>query len=218
MKLPVAVAFYKLTEIEPDILSRGTIYSPDKDSLNNLEYFRPAEELVPGQVYSIKQLIHQMIVNSDNDVVPSLVNILDPAFYNKTFVDLAVNIPSKDFGGIHSDFVSAKTYGAILRVLYNSSYLKTEQSDDLLNIMSQSKFFEGLRKGVPGETAIAHKFGEAIAVNASTRKVSKIELHDCGIVYHPDSPYILCVMTEGGDFKNLTKIIGDISASVWEEQ
>ena len=218
MKLPVAIAFYKLTEIEPEILSRGILFTAGKESLNNQEYFRPDENLASGKIYSIKQLIYQMIANSDNDVVPVLTRVLDPTFYQKVFIDLAINIPPEKLGGIFADFVSTKTYGAVLRALYNASYLNIDQSNDLLGVMSHSSFVDGLVKGLPEKTVVAHKFGEAIDVDARTKSVVKMELHDCGIVYHPSDPYILCVMTEGGDFNELTKIIADVSRFVWRDQ
>jgi hypothetical protein len=42
------------------------------------------------------------------------------------------------------------------------------------------------------------------------------ELHDCGIVYLPDNPYLLCVMTKGNDFAKMEKIIEEISRLSYE--
>jgi len=28
-----------------------------------------------------------------------------------------------------------------------------------------------------------------------------VQLHDCGIVYYPETPYLLCVMTKGWNFE-----------------
>ena len=41
------------------------------------------------------------------------------------------------------------------------------------------------------------------------------ELHDCGIVYQNDDPYVLCVMTQGRSFAELQALIADISSTVY---
>jgi hypothetical protein len=42
------------------------------------------------------------------------------------------------------------------------------------------------------------------------------QLHDCGIVYLPGKPYLLCIMTRGQDFTNLTSTVKEISALVYQ--
>jgi hypothetical protein len=42
------------------------------------------------------------------------------------------------------------------------------------------------------------------------------ELHDCGIVYHPEASYILCVMTSGKDFEEQKSAIAQVSRVVYE--
>lgn len=74
--------------------------------------------------------------------------------------------------------------------------------------MSQTEFKEGLNRGLPAEITVAHKFGER---DLGQQK----ELHDCGIVYYPNQPYLLCVMTKGADFDDLSETIGEISKLVY---
>ena len=35
-------------------------------------------------------------------------------------------------------------------------------------------------------------------------------MHDCGIVYIPNSPYLLCIMTKGNSNDKLLKVISDM--------
>ena len=42
------------------------------------------------------------------------------------------------------------------------------------------------------------------------------ELHDCGIVYYPEHPYFLCVMTRGGDRPKLAAAIADVSKVAYD--
>jgi beta-lactamase class A len=105
-----------------------------------------------------------------------------------------------------------KGYSSIFRLLYNSSFLDTENSEKLLATLSESSFNQGLRQGVPENIKISHKFGER-----EITKTGEKQLHDCGIIYYPTNPYLLCVMTKGKDFKELTRIIGHISSEVYKE-
>ncbi len=59
---------------------------------------------------------------------------------------------------------------------------------------------------------VAHKFGERSFLDKKTK-----QLHDCGIVYHPAKPYVLCVMTRGDDFDKLSAVLRSVSALVYQE-
>jgi hypothetical protein len=43
------------------------------------------------------------------------------------------------------------------------------------------------------------------------------QLHDCGIVYYPHKPYLLCVMTRGKSSDDNSKMIAEISKLVYRE-
>jgi len=45
-----------------------------------------------------------------------------------------------------------------------------------------------------------------------------VQLHDCGIVYYPQRPYVICVMTKGRDLDVLKNVIKGISEIVYEHQ
>jgi hypothetical protein len=43
------------------------------------------------------------------------------------------------------------------------------------------------------------------------------QLLDCGIIYYPNNPYILCVMTEGTEWGKMEEVISNVSKMVYEE-
>ena len=63
---------------------------------------------------------------------------------------------------------------------------------------------------LPKNIIVAHKFGESGELG------KEVQLHDCGIVYSPQHPYLICVMTKGKDFKNLENVIRSISKIAYE--
>jgi beta-lactamase class A len=109
--------------------------------------------------------------------------------------------------------VSPRAYASFFRRLYNATFLTRELSERALDILSKTDFADGLRAGVPADVVVAHKFGER-GIYEDGRVVG-VELHDCGIVYAPAGPYLICVMTGGSDEKTLEAIICEISARVW---
>jgi hypothetical protein len=117
--------------------------------------------------------------------------------------------------------VSVKDYSYLFRLLYNGTYLSKSMSQYALELLSNVDFKDGLRLGVPAETIISQKFGERTFVEKNTitgvKRVLFKELHDCGIVYYPKNPYLLCVMTKGNDFKNLESVINKVSNIVYQE-
>lgn len=70
----------------------------------------------------------------------------------------------------------------------------------------------GIPSGVPAGTTVAHKFGER--VDSAT---GEMPLHDGGIIYHPRTPYVVCVMTRGHRLDALLKTIRSASALVHAE-
>lgn len=214
LKLPLAIAYYKIAEVDNSILSQQFKYTKaDSGMLYDIQVTKPPEELKKDGVYSAEELIERMMIYSDNEVLPILTNSIDKNFTDKVYVDMGVYVPTSN--QMEKDFLSVKTYGAILRSLYNAGYLNQFYSNKLLNIMSQSAFATGIKAGVPKNIKVANKFGERIFVDQNTKQIISSELHDCGIIYKKDSPYILCIMTSGSDQNELLKVISEISEKIY---
>jgi beta-lactamase class A len=160
-----------------------------------------------GQVYTIEELIYHMVAGSDNEAMMLVMNNTGDALTAKVMNDLGI---VKKANGDKNDFVSVREYSSMFRLLFNATYLSKDKSEQLLSIMSKSKYNDALVAGVPTGIKIAHKFGERAFDSTATR-----QLHDCGIVYLPGLPYLLCVMTRGDDFNELSKVIADISDIVY---
>ena len=83
-----------------------------------------------------------------------------------------------------------------------------------LKLLSKTTYKEGIVKGVPDNFATSHKYG--IFIKDEQTSESEKELHDCGIVYYPEHPYLLCVMTKGTDLSLLQTTIADISEKTYK--
>ncbi len=215
LKIPLAIAYHKYREINPDVFEESLVFKelPGGVSDNVSQHIQPLDMLVPGKSYVVDDLLARLLIYSDNDAIRPLFEAINPVFYDKVLKDFDIRLP-KDVG-IERDFVTVKTYGALFRSLYNASYLNREESENLLATMSQTVFKDGLVAGIPKGVQVAHKFGERSYQN-STSSQSTLEFHDCGIVYHEVSPYILCVMTEGTNFEKQKEMIKTISKQVYD--
>jgi beta-lactamase class A len=201
------IAYLKEAEDNPAVLDQVLTNNQkfEADSVN----FAPEITLVPNQKYTVRELISRMIIYSDNLAYTLLNDNMDAQKIIKVYSDLGVDI-SKGNTDPNGNIVSVKSYSAFFRILFNSSYLDQDMSEYALNILSQTKFSQGLVAGLPPKTLISHKFGERQYLDTGQK-----QLHDCGIIYLPENPYLICVMTRGQNFPALETTIKDISSMVY---
>lgn len=205
LKVPVMMAYFKEAEERPETLEEkaAVAITDDKNEKRNF----PSKRSLKNGEYTISELISYMIVDSDNNAAQELLAHIDEKAINKTYYNLGVVLP-----GIRDaqDSISVSEYASFFRILYNASYLNKEYSSKALELLAKVDFRTGIRAGVPRGVLVANKYGERGAAG-------KKQLHDCGIIYYPDHPYLLCIMTRGDDFDQMTHAIREISAIIYAE-
>ena len=210
LKVPIMLALLKQAEIEPEILSDQMSFTGPLGNYENIQ--DPVHSLQSNQEYSLDELLRRMIVYSDNDAKELIKLYLQKRYPKRELVSETYNslgILQREEG--LDSTIGVKTYASIFRLLYNASYLSRDMSEKALNLLSQVAFKDGLVAGVPPGITIAHKFGVREGVKGQH------QLHDCGIVYQPETPYLLCVMTRGLDANHNAAIIQEISRAMYEE-
>lgn len=212
LKLPLSIIYFKLAEVEPNILDQNFLLP--KENRNTGEFFTSDKNLlVPGTAYPIKKLIEGMLINSDNNPVPLLNEHIDPTLQSTILHDLGIEA-SRVNSSTPERYVNVRIYSNILRFLYNASFLNLEYSNTLLEYLSRSTFDQGIVAALPPATKVAHKFGEATRNAADGTVIARV-LHDCGIVYQPENPYIICIMTEGKDYVPMSHVIQRIAGATY---
>lgn len=209
-KLPLMIALLKQAEKTPkdNLLDRKVQVELSQD-YNANQNIRPSQPLVLGQKYTIRELIFRMVVYSDNNAFTFLTRVVDATGLDEVYAKLRMQNPQTTQD---DEFLSVQTYASFFRILYNATYLNKEHSEWALDVLSKSEFRAGLVSGVPSGINVAHKFGEKSDSNSGT-----VQLHDCGIVYYPQHPYLLCVMSKGPDFDFLDDVIREISDITFRE-
>ncbi len=164
-------------------------------------------KLTPGKFYSVEDLLYQMIVHSDNDATVLLMNNLNMATYRKLYSDLNLREPDLNEQDHPMTITEVSKF---LRILFNSSYLNKASSESALTLLSKTSFKTGILNSIDKNVPVVHKFGER-GVNEEK------QLHEIGIIYLENNPYLLGVMTRGNDYETLPSVLSDISALVFDE-
>ncbi|MFA5187447.1 MAG: serine hydrolase [Patescibacteria group bacterium] len=205
LKVPVMIAYLKLAERDPRLLDKEVVFHEKEDLVAEILGAQTGVSLVDGQKYTIEELIRIMIQESYNPAAYLLLDNIGQEELAKVFTELGLKAPVADE---IENFMTVREYASFFRILYNATYLNKEMSEKALSILAGSKFGDGLVAGAPLELAVSHKFG--------VRQLEDvIQFHDCGVVYYPENPYLICIMTRGRELNSQTEAVRKLSKKVY---
>lgn len=183
IKVPVVMAVYKDAEAGHVSLDKViALQAEDVDTRYGNLWRRGI-----GAKLTIRETVRINLVESDNTATRMLVRQLSEGAIDTVFDSLDVPKDRKEGAGV----ISPKGYASILRSLYLSSYLERKDSNEILDILTKTNFTDKIPAGVPKNIKVAHKIG--VFDSAASQTVH----NDCGIVYVPSRPYLLCLMVSG---------------------
>ncbi len=206
LKLPIMIAYYNEAERDPTFLQKKVKVETEED-MNKWESYTSKNFVIRGEEYSYEKLVTAMMVASDNNAMATLSMNMPLEIQDRVYKELGVTVPG--LKGLN-DFMTVKEYASFFRILYNASYLSEKYSEKALYLLTKTEFDYGIAGGVPENVIVANKFGER-SLNG------KNQLHDCGIVYLKDRPYLLCIMTHGDDLEVLAKAVTELSKLIYDD-
>jgi len=209
IKVPLLMAYLKIAETDPRLLAQK-ILCTNRSDLNAPQVIKPRQAIEYGKSYTVEELLRYAIVYSDNNAYFLLFSRINPKQLQRTYTELGLEIPKVRN---RDDYMSVTEYSAFFRILFNASYLNKDMSEKAMHYLAAVDFKEGLVAGVPAGITVAHKFGERTMGEHNEIK----QLHDCGIVYYPKHPYLLCVMSRGASIEYLDDTIREISRITFNE-
>jgi len=201
-RIPVKNDFASIVDGSPYSLT------PDSDSDQSL-YAKT------GQTEPIRELMRLMITMSSNLATNILIERVTP----ERVMDLMHAIGAghirvlrgvedgKAFQQGSNNTTTARDLMIILRRIAERRAVSARASDQMIKIMLDQKFNEGIPAGLPRDARVSHKTGSITKIN-----------HDAAIVYpRGRKPYVLVVLTRGIEDEKLAhKLIADISRVVYE--
>lgn len=197
LKVPVAMSAVKKIENKTwKWANELVILAGDKD-----EHFGDLYKEPTGSRHTIESLVKKSLVDSDNTAYSIILRNLEQEEVEAVYKHLGLD----DFfakGGK----ISAKRYAVVLRSLYHAAFLTKDASEKVITWLTETPFTEYLEQGLPKGVRFAHKIGVSDAEDV---------FMDAGIVYAPDRPYILIVMTHNKDEKTAKSIMKDISGKTY---
>lgn len=208
LKIPIAMAYFKVNE-ENKLDLMNTKILVDKLNFKVQERDFGKDNINIWNTYSLYDFIEKMLTHSDNTAATILFYNLWNDFFKKIYLELWLDFLDLESNNIK---ISVKKYSTFFRILYNSSYLNRTNSELMLKMLSESDFNIWLKALLPKDIVVANKYWERY-----DEGIWEKQLHDCGIIYYPNNPYILCVMTKWNNFDDLTYMIKNISKIVFDD-
>jgi beta-lactamase class A len=161
-----------------------------------------------GQARTLTQLCVLMITVSSNLATNLLIEKLGVENIRATIHEFGadgMNVlrgveDQKAFDKGLNNTTSARGLAVLLETLAKGLAFDPESSRQMVAILQQQSFNEGIPAGLPAGTRIAHKTGE----------ITKIH-HDAAIVYAP-KPFVLVILVHGMEnFKQSSELIADLT-------
>jgi len=185
-KLPVVISTITRIEDGLDSWDKELVMTADVIDKNFGSWWQKGE----GAKVTLRQAVEAAITQSDNTAHFLLMKNLTTEEINDVYRNLDFGIENTKSGPAFLG--SAKSYASVFRALYLSSLLKEEDAEMLLELLMRTNFSDRIPAGVGEGVRVAHKIGVYEIEDLGSTIYS-----DCGIVYIPKRPYILCMMFEG---------------------
>ena len=205
LKVAVLITILKMNEENPGFLNKEILYNQSFAIDKSVAYIN--KSITIGQKYTVKELLNYMIQYSDNNATALLESNMKISIFKDLFTDLGLETPneySKEY------LMTVNQYSYFMRAIYNAAYLTIKESEYAAEFLTKCEFKDGIIKGLPQGTLVAHKFGES-------GDLSEKQLHESAIVYLDGTTYLLTIMTKGKDNQKLLKLIAEISQAVYLE-
>ena len=200
-RLPVKNEFLSIVD--------GSRYSLSPDSDSDVSLYKRI-----GQHKTIRELVRLMIGVSSNLATNLLIERVTARRVMETMREIgARNIrvlrgveDSKAFQKGLNNMTTARDLMLILRHIAQRRAVSPRASDEMIEVMLDQRFNEGIPAGLPKAVRVAHKTGSITGIN-----------HDAAIVYPPGrKPYVLVVLTRGlADEGKAETLIREISREVY---
>lgn len=202
LKVPLAMELYKAAELNKiDLSQRITLRADWLDSAFGTLYQKGA-----GYSLTLEEAAKIMLRDSDNTASRAIADTIDglipPSEGVFTYLDASIT-QQPDL----SVSIGARSYSSILKCLYFACYLNHDDSQRVLQYLTETSFDDRLMAGIDDPSVtVAHKIG------VFQNKIQS----DCGIIYLPSRPYIFCAMLHGENDSATNRHIAELSKKAYQ--
>jgi beta-lactamase class A len=205
-KVPLAMSILK--KIERKEMNLADLLTIEKKHLN--AEFGTLWKQGEGTKISVGELIRFNLVESDNTAFNVLFDQLTQSEIDEVYDVLDIALSEETENEETYLLIAPKRYASIFKSLYLSSFLSKKHSTLILDTLTQTQFDKKIVSGVPEHIPVSHKIG------VFSKYYDDRDLFtDCGIIYAPERPYILCVFVENTE-EQAEKHMATISSMVYK--
>ena len=168
-----------------------------------------------GETATIRELLRLMIIASSNLATNILIERVQPTRVMELMREMgAHNIrvlrgveDGKAFDRGLNNTTTARDLMILLRRIAAGHAISRQASDEMIRVMLDQQFNEGIPAGLAKDARVAHKTGSITRIN-----------HDAAIIFLPNrKPYVLVVLTRGlSDEARAHRLIADISQTIYQ--
>lgn len=203
-KVPFMMVYLKMSEKNPGLLNKKINYPAPYEDVSSPQF--DDSYITPGKSYTVRELIEAMIIHSDNHAAYLLAEQVDETILADLFSSVGLTAPRAN--SVNTS-IRASQYSYFFRILLNGAYLTQENCNYAMSLLTKTTFHQGFSAGLPQDVLMAHKFGEGGNQNMK-------ELHETGIIYMDNRPYLLTVMSKGRDMKTLASFLQQMSSATYQ--
>lgn len=207
MKVILMMGYLRFAENNPGLFEEKWLFEKTADFQEFPQYFE-AKAIEPGKAYTVHELLLFMIAHSDNNATRMLASRLDKSVLQKMFVEFGLTPPAEFDMNLA---MTAREYSTFFNAIFNASNLSPEYAEYAADLLGQCSFKKGFGEGFPSGTRMWHKFGQWKSGNLDH------ELHESGVVFIKDKPYLVTIMTRGKDTGKLAEIIRGFCGIIYNE-
>ena len=221
MKIPVMIELFHQVQqgklkLDDTLLIKNEFHSIVDGSIYTLSADDDSESTLyhsEGQTRTLRQLCDLMITVSSNFATNLMIEKLGVENIRVTAHQLGadgMNVlrgveDSKAFEKGLNNTTTATGLGILLQAIAEGKAVDPESSRQMVEILEQQKFNEGIPAGLPAGILVAHKTGE----------ITKIH-HDAAIVY-AKRPYVLVILVRGlAQIKDSSALMAAISRELYQ--
>ena len=148
---------------------------------------------------TVRDAIKGMIVVSDTSLAALMQDQVGGNNVDATLRDIGATVMTVNS---HDLPTTALDLAHLMIAITAGQGVSAESRGEMLSLLAQEWYTQGIVAGLPAGTQYAHKSGSYGAA-----------VHDAGIVWGPAGPYVIVVMTDGS---GAWTPIADVSAAVWD--
>ncbi|GBC78284.1 Beta-lactamase [bacterium HR08] len=168
-----------------------------------------------GQAVTIRELVRAMITRSSNLATNLLIERVTAARVQQLMREMGIE-GMRVLRGVEdrraferglNNTTTARALLLLFRRLAEGRAISPESSAEMIRILLDQEFNDGIPAGLPAGVRVAHKTGTIARI-----------AHDAGVVYPPiGPPYVLVVLTRGiADERDAHRLIAEISRLLYE--